>query len=500
MKLYKLLSSILFFALLFNRCLFAADDNHYDIAIVGAGLSGLNAARIIHEAQPALRLAVIEGRDRLGGRAHTYLTPDGKLIEAGGEMISADHDYALKLLEELGLGKDPIAFNAAIFGISGNEKIGLKELLTYLDSIISMLEQAQEKSKDQGYMELDVKSNQMVFSKLYPYLNFENENAKAFLECIIRDEYGIDLDMAPLSSLAGWIEILEGYQELLEVKATLEIDGVADPEASKNHHHEYPLKGYRIKGGTKALAEGLASKLPAGFIFTSTCLTNLSKKDNRYTLTTKDGRIFSADKVIVSAPFSTLRSTSNILDDASLGISAELRMVINTMAYGTNSKFIVPLPNLPPTNYVLNLNYGGITAWDNPAGITWMLGGKAGAEIQDDSAITSGILSQMEALMGYKSSDNNQPIVFNWSQDPFSLGSYRANAAGQPISELYEENTVLPGLFKFATPLNDNTLFFIGEHTCNGNPVPSGYMESALFSGYVVGEFISNLTQPTLKE
>ncbi len=43
-------------------------DNHYDVIIVGGGLSGLTAAYRLRQAQPDTRLLVIEAHNRLGGR------------------------------------------------------------------------------------------------------------------------------------------------------------------------------------------------------------------------------------------------------------------------------------------------------------------------------------------------------------------------------------------------------------------------------------------------
>lgn len=41
---------------------------YFDVLIVGAGILGIDAAYRIHEKNPDVRYAVLERRDRLGGR------------------------------------------------------------------------------------------------------------------------------------------------------------------------------------------------------------------------------------------------------------------------------------------------------------------------------------------------------------------------------------------------------------------------------------------------
>ena len=71
-----------------------------DVVIVGAGPSGLTAARKLKKA--GLTVAVLEARDRVGGRTWTD-TVDGAMLEIGGQWVSPDQTELLALLDELGL-------------------------------------------------------------------------------------------------------------------------------------------------------------------------------------------------------------------------------------------------------------------------------------------------------------------------------------------------------------------------------------------------------------
>ncbi|MBP3035140.1 FAD-dependent oxidoreductase [Arthrobacter sp. zg-ZUI100] len=71
-----------------------------DVVIIGAGPSGLSAARRLKAA--GLSVAVLEARDRVGGRTWTD-TIDGAMLEIGGQWISPDQTVLESLVEELGL-------------------------------------------------------------------------------------------------------------------------------------------------------------------------------------------------------------------------------------------------------------------------------------------------------------------------------------------------------------------------------------------------------------
>ncbi|MDI2035192.1 flavin monoamine oxidase family protein [Paenarthrobacter nitroguajacolicus] len=75
-----------------------------DVVIVGAGPSGLTAARELKKA--GLSVAVLEARDRVGGRTWTD-TIDGAMLEIGGQWVSPDQTALMELLDELGLKMYP---------------------------------------------------------------------------------------------------------------------------------------------------------------------------------------------------------------------------------------------------------------------------------------------------------------------------------------------------------------------------------------------------------
>ena len=77
------------------------DRKEADVAVIGAGLAGLTAARRI--AAAARSVAVLEARDRVGGRTLNEPVGDGRMIEIGGQWVGPTQKRVLALIEELGL-------------------------------------------------------------------------------------------------------------------------------------------------------------------------------------------------------------------------------------------------------------------------------------------------------------------------------------------------------------------------------------------------------------
>ncbi|HUA48998.1 MAG TPA: NAD(P)/FAD-dependent oxidoreductase [Solirubrobacteraceae bacterium] len=76
-----------------------------DVAVLGAGLAGLSAARDLERSGASV--IVLEARDRVGGRVEAAALPDGRTVQAGGEVFGPGHTAYGELVEELGLTVEP---------------------------------------------------------------------------------------------------------------------------------------------------------------------------------------------------------------------------------------------------------------------------------------------------------------------------------------------------------------------------------------------------------
>jgi monoamine oxidase len=72
-----------------------------DVVVVGAGLAGLTAATELVAAGHTV--AVLEARDRVGGRTLNHPLGHGKIVEVGGQWVGPGQDRVLAQIKRLGL-------------------------------------------------------------------------------------------------------------------------------------------------------------------------------------------------------------------------------------------------------------------------------------------------------------------------------------------------------------------------------------------------------------
>lgn len=82
------------------------DRDVIDVAIIGAGLAGLTAARDLKRAGNE-SFVVLEARDRVGGRTFNHDLGNGYFSEAGGQWIGPGQTAVADLARELGVGTFP---------------------------------------------------------------------------------------------------------------------------------------------------------------------------------------------------------------------------------------------------------------------------------------------------------------------------------------------------------------------------------------------------------
>lgn len=85
----------------YNVAVSEHDVDVYDVLVLGAGIAGLAAAHALLDDD--LEVLVLEGRDRLGGRAHTDRSFAGFPLELGAEFIHGERAATWRWVDRLGL-------------------------------------------------------------------------------------------------------------------------------------------------------------------------------------------------------------------------------------------------------------------------------------------------------------------------------------------------------------------------------------------------------------
>lgn len=82
-----------------------SETREVDVAVIGAGLTGLNAARALQRAGRSVH--VVEADDRPGGRVWTVKLDDGTPVNWGATFVGPQQTEILALAQEVGVGTYP---------------------------------------------------------------------------------------------------------------------------------------------------------------------------------------------------------------------------------------------------------------------------------------------------------------------------------------------------------------------------------------------------------
>ena len=101
----------------------AASDERdvLEVAIIGAGLAGLTAARDLKRAG-CESFVVLEARDRVGGRTLNHDLGNGYFSESGGQWIGPGQTAVADLAREMGVGTFPTYWQGKTVMLAGGAR------------------------------------------------------------------------------------------------------------------------------------------------------------------------------------------------------------------------------------------------------------------------------------------------------------------------------------------------------------------------------------------
>ncbi|MEO8483565.1 MAG: NAD(P)/FAD-dependent oxidoreductase [Acidobacteriota bacterium] len=422
------------------------------IAIVGAGVAGLNAAYKLKQA--GLTATVYEGANRTGGRMFTAtdLLGPGLTTELGGEFIDSTHTEMLALMTEFGLDKLDVqapayaSLKPETYFVNGRH-------YTQAQAARAFVPLAKRIAKD--------------YDALGDVVNYNTEGG------------GTAIDRQTITQYFDHIGATGWMRELLDVAYVTEYGLDAGEQSALNFvfligtgdleaKDELTLLGesderYKVKGGNQRVVDELARRV-ASQIRPLHRLEAIRSRNGGYTLTFQaDGKAIDEDAeiVLLAIPFSILRDVKISVDLPPLKTRA-----IRDLGYGTNAKVLVGFKNRPWEK----LGYTGATysdesfqlAWSNsfmqagPAGgLTLYSGGRLGIDAGQGTAEEAAVrlMGGIERAYPGTTNDRNGKVSrFHWPSYPWTKGSYSCYKPGQWTTIAGSE-----GL-----PVGD--LFFAGEH------------------------------------
>jgi monoamine oxidase len=451
------------------------------VVVVGAGLAGLTTAYTLRQA--GCSADVYEASDRIGGRCWTIrnVFADGQIGEHGGEFIDTAHREIRRLAKEVGLHLDDV--NAA--EAPGTEMLGWFDGKPYSFS---------QMSRD--------------FKAVYPKLSDDVDAADYPTTWDSSTPRGRELDHM---SVVDWIEesvpggIKSTFGQFLDVAYNIEYGAECRDQSALNllyllgysAKNDFSLYGesderFHIRGGNDQLATRLAEEIGVGRIQLGTALVAIARNGSRFDLWfSKGGSTFkqTADKVVLTLPFSTLRS----VDYAKAGFGDRKVRAIRELGMGTNSKLHVQFTSRPWTSLGANgetySDRGYQSSWEvsrAQSGKSGILvdytGGKIGAGFGSGTPTERArkFLDQIEPVLpGISARWNGRATVDYWTGYPWTKGSYSYWKVGQYTA------------FSGIEAVPQGNCHFAGEHTSTD---AQGYLNGAVESGQrAAGEIVADL-------
>jgi len=418
-----------------------------DVVVIGAGVSGLAAARTLAEA--GRRVALLEARDRVGGRIHTVPGLDGELpVELGAEFIHGLPPELLQLVEEAGLTRFELEGDFRSFRKeSGSGRLRLSPMPTV---------------------------DQREVDRLFDALG----SAHLPQQDITFHEFVVQRALSPRA--AAWAtNYVEGFN-------AADADRISLHSLAKQQAAEDAISGDRmfrvVEGYAQVPAFLLRRFLAAGGEFcASTVVRSVDWKPGWVEVTTTSGRVFQGDSAVITLPLGVLQANSVVFTPPPLPIlEAAGRLAMGAAArvvYEFDSSVQSLFATLEGVSFLLEPESTPPTWWTTSprpsAMLTGWIAGRKAMQVEMASLPETG-LATLAAILGISLQVVEKHLVrrhlHDWQTDPHSRGAYT-----------YVPRGAVDASDELSVPV-EGTLFFAGEHTDTTGHW--GTVHGALRSGY----------------
>lgn len=441
---------------------------HFDTIVVGAGVSGLTAARLL--ARSGQRVVVLEARDRIGGRLHTE-TDGSRVTDVGGSWIHGITDSPVHALTRA-LGMREVEFTVGSYQAGGRP-------IAYFGP-----DGAKLSAEDSAQFIADVAA---VDLRLTEVISASEAGASyadvaAVAVASVADERGWDAERA--MRVTEYLHHRSEEQYGADAQA-LDAHGL-DDDSVDGDEVVFP-------DGYDQIATGLARGLDVRLEHVVSSVRWSSAADARdaagAVVTTTQGE-FSADRAVVTVPVGVLKSDA-------FSIEPELpEAVAHALSGLTMNAFEKVFLRFTEPFWTENVyairRQGDAAAWwhswydltalhDEPTLLTFAAGAAA-KEMRDwsDERIVESVMASLREI--YPDAPYPAHVrITRWQHDEYAHGSYAYMVPGSKP----EDHDLL------ATPIGgecaDATLHLAGEATWQDDPAT---VTAALCSGHRAAERI----------
>ena len=428
-----------------------------DVIIIGAGASGLMAAREL--GKKGKKVVVLEARDRIGGRIHTdYNESFGTHAELGAEFVHGTLPVTLGLLDEANL---PYQKTGGEMWHSIDGRIFQDDDDTaYWDDFIGQLKQLKKDMTINDFLE-----------------EYFHDEKYASLKDFVR-RYASGYDTANPEDASAMLLGREWSDE--------------------NDHHQY-----RLGAGYQELMNYLSEeiKIQGGEIILSSVVTQVRWDTDAITVVTEGSYIYSASKAIVTVPIGVLQAkpsqegaiafspalTKKLIAARRMGMGSVIKILMQfTNTFWKNDE-IKKFAGMDLADLGFVISSEEIPTWwtqhpQQTSLLTGWIGGPPSqkfADISEDDMLHKALSSLSKIFkvdIDRLKASLSAWRVIDWNKDPYSRGSY-----SYPTTFTEKARHVL------AEPIED-TLYFAGEALYEGALM--GTVEAALTNGRDVAKKI----------
>lgn len=258
----------------------------HDVIVIGAGPSGLAAAREL--VGGGLDVVLLEARDRVGGRTWTVPAGDTE-VDLGGQWVGPTQHHLLGLIKEFGLQTSPTPVagsNVLLLGGQTHEYTGTIPRI----SLLALLQlQRTLWAIDRRAKRIDFTAARTADEERWDALSLadwmHDRRIRADVDAIVRTAmrvvFGLEAEQIPFLRLLQYVRAAGGVMPLVDT-----------PEGAQDS---------RIVGGAQQVSQRLAAEL-GDRLHLSAPAAQVRIREGTVTVTTRGGEEFQATRIISAVP------------------------------------------------------------------------------------------------------------------------------------------------------------------------------------------------------